>query len=437
MNTPVPTPAQPDPEPEIDWVELEAKLLGSDTETPAEPAPAITIAVDEVQELLSQPPNPANRAVLDLLSDMARRHGLPEEDTIVPDQPEDNDSDEVPENEVDLEEPAATEDERSEVEPLGFGLICAIAGVVTAVLALAGLGFIISFDTQTAALAPFFGDKAWMVPLGIDVGIVAFAALNLVLARINISMPWVRAVPGVLTAMTLYINVTAYDDLIARVAHVALPGLWIVASEVGTHVVKVRAGLAAGTRTESLGIARWLLSPVTTVRLWRHMRLWGVKTATKAREVESQRLEAKAALCYTYGPLWRLSAPVQLLTAYRLCKLTAQEVYDWTAPATTNDKAAKDIKSFVVVADEPKAVSSPPRPVRKAAAPKSSAKPAAKATTPRVDDAKAIDQLKALEPDEDGHVSIKRARAELHCGSDRAKRLLAEAGLLAPEPATD
>jgi hypothetical protein len=427
VSTPIPTPAQPDPEPGIDWDALE-EAFHADFE--AKQPPAIIMARDEIQELVEQ----ADQAPPELTERIVKliRQRTPETETVPAEEIDDEHVEEV------VAEPVAAEDERTEVEPLGFGLICATAGVVAAVLALAGLGFIISFDTQTAALAPFFGGKAWMVPLGIDVGIVAFAALNLVLARINISMPWVRAVPGVLTAMTLYINVTAYDDLIARVAHVALPGLWIVASEVGTHVVKVRAGLAAGTRTESLGLARWLLSPITTVRLWRHMRLWGVKTAAKAREVESQRLEAKAALRYTYGPFWRLSAPVQLLTSYRLCKLTAKEVYDWEAPQTTNDKPtndkpAKDIETPAVVS---KAVPAAPRPVRKAPA-KPAAKPSPKTTAIRVDDAEAIKRLQALTPDANGHVSTKRARAELHCGSDRAKRLLAEAGLLAPEATTD
>ncbi|MEU5874692.1 DUF2637 domain-containing protein [Glycomyces sp. NPDC047369] len=330
----------------------------------------------------------------------------------------------------DPESAEADSDDPAGPRPLSLGMWVVVSLVIGAVGALAVLGFIISFGTQVEALAPFFGDTAWMIPVGIDVGIVAFAALNLVLARINISMPWLRAVPAVLTAATLYINVNAHDETLARIAHVVLPGLWVIASEVGTHVVKVRAGLAAGTRTESLGIARWLLAPVTTARLWRHMRLWGVRTAEAAREVESTRLEAKAALRFRYGAAWRVTAPIQLRAAYRLRKLTDTAVYTFVPPQVADDPAPAQAKAPAAPAQAMAPAESRKAPAK--AAPKRAVKAAA-----RLDDAAALDRLRDLERDESGHVSIKRARQLLHCGSDRAKRLLAQADLLAPEPSTD
>lgn len=336
------------------------------------------------------------------------------------------------------DEPAAVasdvEDDQA-VQPLSLAMKWVIGYVAAAVAALAVLGFVVSFDTQVKAVEPFFGKYAPLVPLAIDLGIVVFAALNLVLARLNLSILWLRAVPWVLTAMSLYINLSAHHELVARVAHVALPGMWIVASEVGTHILRIRAGLEAGTRTESLGIVRWFLAPVSTFRLWRHMRLWGVRTAAGAREVESTRLEAKAALRFRYGLAWRFAAPVQLRTAYGLRRLTDTEVYTFIPPQVADDQAPKATEPATPAAPVPAAAA--PRPTRKAPAKQATAKGAEKAAAPRVDDAEAMTRLRALAPDESGHVSIKRARAELHCGSDRAKRLLAEAGLLTPEPATD
>ncbi|WP_112137193.1 DUF2637 domain-containing protein [Glycomyces dulcitolivorans] len=321
-----------------------------------------------------------------------------------------------------LTAPPVPAEEAPGPRPLSLGMWIVVSVVIGAVAALAMLGFIISFGTQVDELEPFFGSGAWMIPVGIDVGIVAFAALNLVLARIDISMPWLRAVPAVLTAATLYINVNAHDEPLARIAHVVLPGLWVIASEVGTHVVKVRAGLAAGTRTESLGIARWVLSPVTTARLWRHMRLWGVRTAEAAREVESTRLEAKAALRFRYGAFWRLTAPVQLRTAYQLRRLSDAEVYTFVPPQVADTEPVKAPAAAPAASKTP-ARQAPVKAVKRRPGP----------TSPRLDDAAALERLKAIAPDEGGHLSIKRARAELGCGSDRAKRLLAEAGLLAPE----
>src|SRR5690606_30754217 len=219
--------------------------------------------------------------------------------------------------------------------PLSTAMKWVIAYVGIAVGVLAALGFVVSFDTQTREVEPYFGAYAPLVPLAIDLGIVVFAALNLVLARLDMSILWLRAVPWVLTAMTLYINLSAHHEPVARVAHVALPGMGIDAAEVGPHILRIRAGREAGTRTESLGVVRWFLAPTATFRLWRHMRLWGLKTAEAARATEAQRLEAKAALRYRYRTWWRCTAPVQLRAAYRLRALTAEEVYTWTAPQIT------------------------------------------------------------------------------------------------------
>jgi hypothetical protein len=331
--------------------------------------------------------------------------------------------------------------ERAGVPELGPGLKFVVGLVGFAVAMLAAIGFAVSFDTQVGEVRPYFGEYASLVPLGIDLGIVVFAALNLVLARLNMSILWLRVVPWVLTAMSLYINLSAHHELVARVAHVALPGMWIIASEVGTHILRIRAGLEAGTRTESLGLVRWILAPVSTARLWRHMRLWGVKTAAGAREVEAQRLKAKAALRFRYGPCWRLKAPVQLRAAYALRAVTEAEVYEWTAPATADDEstegaAAEPDRTDVPkpAAREAKAAPAEAHPVRKPArkAPASSPKPAAA----HASDAEVIKGLKTI-AEAEGAVSIKRARREYGLGSDRAKRLLTDAGLLAPEATTD
>ena len=346
---------------------------------------------------------------------------------------------------------AGDEDEEGVLEPLSWGLKWVVGGVILAVLALAVLGFVVSFDTQTTAVEPFFGEYAPLVPLAIDLGIVVFAALNLVLARLNMSLLWLRAVPWVLTAMTLYINLSAHHELVARVAHVALPGMWIIASEVGTHVLRIRAGLEAGTRTESLGLVRWLLAPVTTARLWRHMRLWGLTTAESARETESQRLEARAALRFRYGLLWRATTPIQLKTAYRLRRLTAESVYTWTPPAivdpapedtvkdtsedTTKDSAKDTSEDAVKDTSEDASEDAAKDGARDAGGTgaKRSRRPRKDTTKPRRS-GKAVDPKTASDDELAAHlaalvgpderVSIRRAVTELSIGKARAARVL-------------
>ncbi|THV29646.1 DUF2637 domain-containing protein [Glycomyces paridis] len=455
MSTATPTPDQPEGGPEVDWDALDAEVFGNE-DTEAEAAAeadrqlkrytaASKLAADlklEGADRLSIA-QAVSQAYSDIKLPGFESHYERFTTTTAPAETDANHAKAaVPEPAV-LAAPVAAADEaavRAGVAPLDAGMKFIVGLVAIAVAMLAAIGFVVSFDTQVSAVEPFFGDYAPLVPLGIDVGIVVFAALNLVLAKLNMSLLWLRAVPWALTSMSLYINLSAHDELVARIAHVALPGMWIIASEVGTHILRIRAGLEAGTRTESLGLARWLLSPVSTFRLWRHMRLWGVKTAGGAREVEAQRLKAKAALRFRYGIAWRAAAPIQLRTSYALRVLTEAEVYTWVEPETADDKPAKarKVPSPAKAKAAPAAASlrganQPPTEKRKRA----TARTGDKATAPRVDDTEAITRLKALAPDESGHVSIKRARSELSLGYERAKRLLDAAGLLAPETATD
>lgn len=528
MSTPIPTPAAPEPERDpkdaIDWDLLDQQVFGDETDPEREDTTDAAVEVPVGRAEARTDPRPLAEAGDDaeeaarvrennawgLAHRLVQLGATPAEavvqthrvypDIDFPDFEDESPAESVEEPMPSLEtvpglavgdaadervEDAADGDEAEEPaksRPLTRSMKWVVGVVVALVVVLAGLGFIVSFDTQEGAVAPFLEDKAWMVPVGLDIGIIAFAALNLVLAYMNLSITWLRAFPWVLTAMSLYINVTAHDDLVARVAHVAMPGMWIVACEVGTHVVKIRAGLSAGTRTESLGLARWLLSPVTTLRLWRHMRLWGVKAAAKAREVESQRLEAKAALRYRYRAFWRFSAPVQLLTAYRLCKLTADEVYTWTPPAivqadpnatqtateqttaadsdetdgqanrtdghvnemasephtscTFREKGPADTNRHVAAAEKPDAdeaeTAAVPRPKRPRPAPA----PPTPTPAPRLSDDEVIASLRELVAAE-GEVSVKRARREFGLGFERAKRLIEAAARPAAETAID
>jgi hypothetical protein len=357
----------PPDEPEY-WKQLNAQVFGDDPVAvaltafdtmPAGDGPRI-VMIDELGEAAKAPVDAETAATAKALAASIAKQTAAQSQPVAPTTVPDDDVDE----DEDIDESAAAETDRTPVAPalvaesvpnvaaaivpaadedtamvpLKTGMKWVVGGVVFAVLVLAVLGFVVSFDTQTREVEPYFGEYAPLVPLAIDLGIVVFAALNLVLARLNMSIMWLRAVPWVLTAMTLYINLSAHHELVARVAHVALPGMWIVASEVGTHVLRIRAGLEAGTRTESLGLVRWFLDPVSTFRLWRYMRLWGLHTAKAARDSEAQRLEAKAALRFRYKTFWRFRAPVQLRTAYRLRRLDADTVYAWRPPVIVGDE---------------------------------------------------------------------------------------------------
>ncbi|NRQ39499.1 DUF2637 domain-containing protein [Nonomuraea sp. NN258] len=210
--------------------------------------------------------------------------------------------------------------------PLSEGEHTAVAttAAVTGLLGL--LGFINSFDRVAQAAAPSFGWFAWTVPLGIDLGIAVFSALDIVLARLGMRLRWLRLIPWALTAATIYLNIAAYlgstpVDWFAVVAHAVLPLLWVIAIEVGAHVVRKHSDLAKPDRMDGIRRSRWLLAPVATVSLWRRMVLWEIRSYPEALGRERERILAKTELQDRYGLLWRWKATRRERALYYLGEL--------------------------------------------------------------------------------------------------------------------
>lgn len=198
----------------------------------------------------------------------------------------------------------------------------AVAVVGGLVAALGLLGFVNSFARVAAAAHESFGRLAFTVPVGVDVGIAVFSALDIVLARLDMRVRWLRLIPWSLTGATVYLNVAGEKSVFGIVAHAMLPTLWVAAVEVAAHVVRVRAGLAAGTRMDSIRLSRWLLAPVPTVRLWRRMVLWETRSYPAALTRERDRVLALTDLQDAHGRLaWRWKAPRRTKALYKLGEL--------------------------------------------------------------------------------------------------------------------
>ena len=211
-----------------------------------------------------------------------------------------------------------------------------VTSVLAAVLGL--IGFANSFRAVADAARASFGPLAVTVPIGVDLGIAVFSALDIVLARLDLRPRWVRLVPWTLTAATVYLNITGQHTGFARVAHAVFPALWVIAVEVAAHVVRVRAGLAAGTAMDRIRPSRWLLAPVPTARLMRRMVLWEIRSYPDALRRERDRLLALTDLQDTYGRhAWRWRAPRRTRALYRLGELapasTQPETCPWPRPA--------------------------------------------------------------------------------------------------------
>ncbi|SEK31961.1 DUF2637 domain-containing protein [Nonomuraea pusilla] len=210
--------------------------------------------------------------------------------------------------------------------PLSEGEQTAISVTAAAVASLGLLGFVISFATVAKAATPSFGWFAWIVPLGIDLGIAVFSALDIVLARLGMRLRLLRLVPWALTAATVYLNVAAEDTLFGIIAHAMLPGLWVVAVEVGAYAIRKRADLTRPDHIESIRLSRWLLAFPSTFALWRRMVLWEIRSYPNALNRERDRILARTDLQDRYGRLWRFKATRRERALYRLGELAPERV---------------------------------------------------------------------------------------------------------------
>jgi hypothetical protein len=210
----------------------------------------------------------------------------------------------------------------AQARPLSDGERQAALMVAVMVAALGMLGFVNSFRAVSRAAASSFGQLAPTVPLGIDLAIAVFSAMDLVLARLDMRPRWVRLVPWSLTGATIYLNVAGQVTWFGRIAHAVFPALWVVAVSLAAHVIRIRAQLATGTRMDRIRPSRWLLAPASTALLWRRMVLWEIRSYPDALTRERQRLLALTGLQDTYGTIaWRWNAPRRVRTLYRLGEL--------------------------------------------------------------------------------------------------------------------
>ncbi|SPT58874.1 DUF2637 domain-containing protein [Actinomadura madurae] len=205
-------------------------------------------------------------------------------------------------------------DEARTVEPLTRAqrVLAGVGGLFFA--GLAGLGGYGSFASVQDVAEPWFGDQAWIVPAGVDLGILALVSVALLLEWLAMPMPALRWMAFAFTAATVWLNVSAaHGDVTGMVMHAAMPVLFITFIEAVRHAIRRRAGIAAGTVREGIPVARWLLAPFSTFRLWRRMVLWQITSYPRALTAEQRRRHALALLESHYGRKWKARAPADVV----------------------------------------------------------------------------------------------------------------------------
>jgi Protein of unknown function (DUF2637) len=188
------------------------------------------------------------------------------------------------------------------------------------VCALAVLGGIGSFTTIRDLARPWFGDHAWIVPAGIDLGILALLAWDLLAEYLGLPWPVLRWTAWAFIAATVYLNIAAaHGSATAAVMHAAMPVLFITVTEGIRHLIRQLTGLASGTRIERVPGSRWLLAPRSTAALTRRMVLWHVTSYRDGLALEHQHLQTVCRLQQDYGRWrWRWRAPLQDRLTLRL-----------------------------------------------------------------------------------------------------------------------
>ncbi|GGP90071.1 DUF2637 domain-containing protein [Streptomyces melanogenes] len=210
------------------------------------------------------------------------------------------------------------------VPPLSGQELVGVVAIVLAAAVVSTLGLLSSYTALETKATGWGWDWPWLLPVGIDVAIPAFTGANLVLIRTGMELRWIRWVPRALTAVTVYLNWHASDSMSGRLGHAALTLLWVVFSEIASHVYATRIGAVTGTRRmETVRRSRWLLAPIPTARLRRRMILWEITSYEEALTRLQEQTYLRAQLKEEYGWRWRSKARLEQRMALKLGSVPA------------------------------------------------------------------------------------------------------------------
>ncbi|WP_030978291.1 DUF2637 domain-containing protein [Streptomyces sp. NRRL S-1824] len=197
------------------------------------------------------------------------------------------------------------------VPPLSGQELVGVVAIVLAAATVSTLGLLSSYTALETKAATWGWDWPWLLPVGIDVAIPAFTGANLILIRMGMELRWIRWVPRALTAVTVYLNWQASTTAGGRLGHAALTLLWVIFSEIASHVYATRIGAVTGKkRMEAVRRSRWILAPIPTARLRRRMILWEITSYEEALTRLQEQTYLRAQLKEEFGLLWRWKAPL-------------------------------------------------------------------------------------------------------------------------------
>lgn len=164
-------------------------------------------------------------------------------------------------------------------------------------LAVAAIGFWLSFGNLTEAAHTKFGftpgTTSILFALGVDATIVVCMIGDLMFAARGRAFWLLRPVAHAFTALTIYLNATAHDQLREAVPHAAMPIVFVVLVEAGRHFLVQEAELEMGIGRDPIPWHRWILHPISTAGIFRTMKIWEMtytQVRTQRRELAVYRV---------------------------------------------------------------------------------------------------------------------------------------------------
>lgn len=193
-----------------------------------------------------------------------------------------------------------------------FGLGLAVSGM----LAVGAYGLVISYWTVRELAVKLHMPLPHIFPVGIEGGMIAVLAIDIVLTWIGRPIAWLRQVARALSITAISINAYAGAEygIAAVVMHALAPAILIVGVEALRH--HLLAVLQVPEEREPIPRGRWALAPLSTIAMWRRMILWQQPKYSDALDVHLDRHEAIAELRRAFGWRWQRHIPAGL--AYRL-----------------------------------------------------------------------------------------------------------------------
>ncbi|MGW2672528.1 DUF2637 domain-containing protein [Streptomyces sp. NPDC001272] len=200
-------------------------------------------------------------------------------------------------------------------------LLIIAAGLCAAVVA--SIGFVGSYTAlRELAVHRGFGDFSYVFPIGIDAGIVAMYALDLILVWRRMPKPVLRLLAHLLTLATIVFNAYSgrppQEDPLGAAMHAVMPVLFVAVVEAVRHLIIRTNRLTMKAASDRVPLHRWVLAPWPTWCLYRRMRLWEITSYTQMVAMEKDRTVYRAWLQHKHGRGWKKKAGATALLPFTM-----------------------------------------------------------------------------------------------------------------------